>query len=84
MVMSITVVPLHHEFVAEISGIDLKQPLAAVDRDIIAHTIDRHAVVCSTGQTLTDEQQVPSPGTSGRSKHRRKGRAITASSISSN
>ena len=43
--VSITVTPLHHDFVAEISGIDLARPLQPADRDAIAAAIDRYAVV---------------------------------------
>jgi alpha-ketoglutarate-dependent 2,4-dichlorophenoxyacetate dioxygenase len=56
--MSITVTPVTPDFVAEIAGIDLAQPLQPADRDAIEAAIDRYAVVVFRGQTLTDDQQV--------------------------
>jgi len=44
--------------VAEISGIDLAQPLKAADRDAIETAIDRYAVVVFRDQTLTDDRQL--------------------------
>lgn len=56
--MSITVTPVRTHFVAEISGLDLAQPLKPADRDAVEAAIDRYAIVIFHGQTLTDEQQV--------------------------
>jgi alpha-ketoglutarate-dependent 2,4-dichlorophenoxyacetate dioxygenase len=56
--VSITVQPTHPDFVAEISGIDLAQSLAAADRNAIEDAIDRYAVVVFRDQTLTDDRQV--------------------------
>jgi alpha-ketoglutarate-dependent 2,4-dichlorophenoxyacetate dioxygenase len=56
--VSITVQPIHPNFVAEISGIDLAQPLKAADRDAIETAIDRYAVVVFRDQTLTDDRQL--------------------------
>jgi alpha-ketoglutarate-dependent 2,4-dichlorophenoxyacetate dioxygenase len=56
--VSITVTPSHPDFVAEIDGIDLSQPLKPADRDAIEDAINRYAVVVFHGQKLTDEQQV--------------------------
>jgi alpha-ketoglutarate-dependent 2,4-dichlorophenoxyacetate dioxygenase len=56
--MSITVKPSHPEFVAEISGVDLAQPLRSADRDAIEAAIDRYAVVLFHDQKLTDDQQI--------------------------
>jgi alpha-ketoglutarate-dependent 2,4-dichlorophenoxyacetate dioxygenase len=56
--MSITVKPLHPDFVAEISGVDLSQPLQPADRDAIEDAINRYAVVVFHDQTLTDDQQI--------------------------
>jgi alpha-ketoglutarate-dependent 2,4-dichlorophenoxyacetate dioxygenase len=56
--MSITVKPSHPEFVAEISGVDLAQPLRSADRDAIEAAIDRYAVVQFHDQKLTDDQQI--------------------------
>ncbi len=60
--MSITVTPVHAEFVAEISGIDLAQPLQPADRDAIEAAINRCAVVVFHGQKLTDDQQIEFSG----------------------
>ncbi len=56
--MGITVAPLHPDFVAEISGVDIAAPLASADRDAIEAAIDRYAVVVFRGQKLDDERQV--------------------------
>jgi len=56
--MSITVKPVTPGFVAEISGLDLAQPLDRTGRDAIEATINRYAVVVFRGQKLTDEQQI--------------------------
>jgi alpha-ketoglutarate-dependent 2,4-dichlorophenoxyacetate dioxygenase len=56
--LSITVTPITPGFVAEISGIDLAQPLQAGDRGAIEAAIDRSAVVVFRGQKLTDAQQI--------------------------
>jgi alpha-ketoglutarate-dependent 2,4-dichlorophenoxyacetate dioxygenase len=56
--MSITVKPTQPQFFAEISGIDLAQPLKTVDRDAIAAAIVRYAVVVFHDQKLSDDQQI--------------------------
>ena len=56
--MSITVKPVTPDFVAEISGLDLAQPLKPADRDAIEAAINRYAVVVFHDQKLTDEQQI--------------------------
>jgi alpha-ketoglutarate-dependent 2,4-dichlorophenoxyacetate dioxygenase len=56
--VSITVKPVTPAFVAEISGIDLAQPLSAADRDGIEDAIDRYAIVIFHDQTLDDDQQI--------------------------
>jgi alpha-ketoglutarate-dependent 2,4-dichlorophenoxyacetate dioxygenase len=56
--MSITVKPVTPDFVAEISGIDLAQPLRSDDREAIEAAINRHAVVVFHDQKLTDDQQI--------------------------
>jgi alpha-ketoglutarate-dependent 2,4-dichlorophenoxyacetate dioxygenase len=60
--MSITVKPTQPQFFAEISGIDLAQPLKAADRDAIAAAIDRYAVVVFHDQKLSDDQQIEFAG----------------------
>ena len=56
--MSITATPITPSFVAEISDIDLAQPLRPNDREAIEAAINRYAVVVFRGQTLTDAQQI--------------------------
>ena len=56
--MSITVKPMHPDFVAEICGVDLARPLRPADRDAIEDAINRYAIVVFHDQTLTDEQQI--------------------------
>jgi alpha-ketoglutarate-dependent 2,4-dichlorophenoxyacetate dioxygenase len=56
--MSITVKPVTPEFVAEIAGIDLAQPLVPADRDGIEDAINRYAVVVFRGQRLSDDPQI--------------------------
>ena len=56
--MSITVQPVTPDFVAEISGLDLAQPLRPDDRDAIEAAINRYAVVVFHGQKLTDDRQI--------------------------
>ena len=50
--------PTRPDFVAEISGIDLAQPLRSADRDAIESAINRYAVVVFRGQKLSDAQQI--------------------------
>ena len=50
--------PTRPDFVAEISGIDLAQPLRPADRDAIESAINRYAVVVFRGQKLSDAQQI--------------------------
>jgi alpha-ketoglutarate-dependent 2,4-dichlorophenoxyacetate dioxygenase len=56
--VGITVTPITKSFVAEISGVDLAQPLKPADRDAIEDAINRYAVVAFRGQKLTDDQQI--------------------------
>ena len=63
--MSITVRPTHSDFVAELSGIDLGQPLKSADRDAIEKAINRYAVVVFHDQKLTDDQQIAFAGNFG-------------------
>jgi alpha-ketoglutarate-dependent 2,4-dichlorophenoxyacetate dioxygenase len=56
--MSITVKPVTPDFVAEISGLDLAQPLKPADRDAIEAAINRYAVVVFHDQKLLDDQQI--------------------------
>ena len=56
--MSITVKPMHPDFVTEISGVDLSRPLTPADRDAIEDAINRYAIVVFHDQTLSDDQQI--------------------------
>lgn len=56
--MSITVKPVTPDFVAEIAGLDLAQPLKPADRDAIEAAINRYAIVAFHDRKLTDEQQI--------------------------
>jgi alpha-ketoglutarate-dependent 2,4-dichlorophenoxyacetate dioxygenase len=60
--MSITVTPIHPDFVCEVSGIDLALPLKPADRDAIEDAINRYAVVVFHDQKLTDDQQIEFSG----------------------
>jgi alpha-ketoglutarate-dependent 2,4-dichlorophenoxyacetate dioxygenase len=63
--VSITVTPVHPEFVAGIGGVDLAKPLSPSDRQAIEDAINRYAVVVFRGQTLDDEKQVAFAGNFG-------------------
>ena len=56
--MSITVKPVTPDFVAEISGLDLAQPLKPADRDAVEAVINRYAIAVFHDQKLSDEQQI--------------------------
>jgi len=65
--MSITVAPTRStptrpDFAAEISGIDLAQPLKPADRAAIEDAINRYAVVVFHDQKLTDARQIDFAG----------------------
>jgi alpha-ketoglutarate-dependent 2,4-dichlorophenoxyacetate dioxygenase len=56
--MSITVKPVTPDFMAEISGLGLAQPLKPADRDAIDAAINRHAIVVFHDQKHSDGQQI--------------------------
>ena len=56
--MNIQIRPLHPEFVGEVFGIDLSQPLAPGVRDSIEAGMDRYGVLVFHDQTLSDERQM--------------------------
>jgi len=60
--VGITVTPITQRFVAEISGIDLAQPLKPADRDAIEDAINRYAVVVFHDQKLSDDRQIEFAG----------------------
>ncbi len=56
--MPITVRPLHPIFVAEVTGLDLREPLDQPDVTAINGAIDRFGVLVFPGQFITDAQQM--------------------------
>ena len=56
--MSLHVRPLHPLFVAEASGIDLRQPLSPERVSEIERAMDEHAVLVFRGQPLSQSEQV--------------------------
>ena len=52
-------------FFAEISGVDVSQPLSPADHAAIVNAIDKHAVVVFRGQNLDDEKQIRFAGNFG-------------------
>jgi alpha-ketoglutarate-dependent 2,4-dichlorophenoxyacetate dioxygenase len=55
--MSITLHPVHADFVAEVSGADISRPLTPAEVAAIEAGMDRYAVLVVRDQVLTDEQQ---------------------------
>src|SRR5215470_5316304 len=51
-------IPIGHEFVAEVTGIDLRAPLDAGAAASIHAVMDRYAVLVFHDQPLTDEEQI--------------------------
>jgi alpha-ketoglutarate-dependent 2,4-dichlorophenoxyacetate dioxygenase len=56
--MPITIKPLHSVFVAEVTGIDLRDILPDLAIGAINDAIDQYGVLVFPGQTITDEQQM--------------------------
>jgi alpha-ketoglutarate-dependent 2,4-dichlorophenoxyacetate dioxygenase len=56
--MPLEIIPKTREFVAEIRGMDLRQPLSHEDRDAIVAACDRYAVLVFAGQHLEKEELV--------------------------
>ena len=56
--MVVRVRPLHPHLGAEITGVDLREPVAPEDFAAIEAAFNRHAVLVFPGQPLTDEQQI--------------------------
>lgn len=56
--MSAQIQEIRPGFVAEISGVDIRDPLAPADIAMIQHAIDHHLVVVFHDANVTDEQQV--------------------------
>ena len=51
-------VPIGHEFVAEVTGVDLRAPLNAAAAAAIHAAMDRHPVLVFRDQPLNDEEQI--------------------------
>jgi alpha-ketoglutarate-dependent 2,4-dichlorophenoxyacetate dioxygenase len=56
--MAVSIRPIHPVFVGEVSGIDLRRPLAADEVAAIETGMDRHAVLVFHDQDVTDAQQI--------------------------
>ncbi len=60
--------PIHTEFGARISGVDLSQPLDDVTFDQIDDAINRYSLLLFENQQMNDETLLDSPGASVNSK----------------
>jgi len=60
--MTITVTPLHPLFVAEIGGVDLREPVSPEDFAQIEAAFNEHAVLVFRGQAISDDQHVAFSG----------------------
>lgn len=56
--MALQFKPLHKHFVAEVSGIDITQPLSLPDIKAINAGMNQHAVLVIRGQPMTAQQQI--------------------------
>ncbi len=56
--MALQFKPLHKHFVAEVSGIDITQPLSMPDIKAINAGMNQHAVLVIRGQPMTAQQQI--------------------------
>ncbi|MGD9614515.1 MAG: TauD/TfdA dioxygenase family protein [Alphaproteobacteria bacterium] len=56
--MAVAVRQIHPVFVGEVSGVDLRRPLAADEVAAIEAGMDRYAVLVFHDQDITDEQQI--------------------------
>ena len=56
--MPITVKPLHPVFVAQVTGIDLRDTLNDTDISAISDAINQYGVLVFPGQVITDQQQM--------------------------
>src|SRR5262249_3821479 len=52
------ITPIAYDFVAEVTGIDLRAPLEAGATANIHAAMDRYAVLVFRGQPLTDDEQI--------------------------
>ena len=56
--MTLSLTPLHPIFVAEVGGIDLREPVDDATLRALTLASDQYAVLVFRGQTITDEQQI--------------------------
>jgi alpha-ketoglutarate-dependent 2,4-dichlorophenoxyacetate dioxygenase len=56
--MSLSIRQIHPVFVGEVSGVDLRRPLAPDEVAAIEAGMDRHAVLVFHDQAITDEEQI--------------------------
>ena len=56
--MTISVTALHPLFVGEVSGVDLRVPVAPETLRELARALNRYAVLVFPGQPMTDQQQI--------------------------
>jgi alpha-ketoglutarate-dependent 2,4-dichlorophenoxyacetate dioxygenase len=56
--MTVSIRQLHPVFFGEVSGVDLRQPLARDEVAVLEAGMDRYAVLVFHGQEVTDEQQI--------------------------
>jgi alpha-ketoglutarate-dependent 2,4-dichlorophenoxyacetate dioxygenase len=56
--MAVSIRQLHPVFVGEVSGVDLRRPLAREEALAVDAGMDRYAVLVFHGQEITDEQQI--------------------------
>ena len=56
--MPIELAELRPAFAAQVSGIDLREPLSRTDSAAVRDAIDRYGVLVFPGQPITDEQQM--------------------------
>ena len=56
--MTLTIAPVQGDFVARVTGVDLRRPLAPADRDAVVEACDRFGVLVFPGQLLEKEELV--------------------------
>jgi taurine dioxygenase len=70
--MAMTVTPLSSALGAEVTGIDLRNPLDLVAAQALRAAFDQSIVLCIRGQELSEEDQLRAAGTFGKVHVRRK------------
>src|SRR5690348_3546710 len=56
--MAVAIRQIHPVFVGEVSGVDLRRPLAAAEVAAIEAGMDRYAVLVFHDQNISDEEQI--------------------------